>query len=66
MRRIGSLQRHKVVADGRCCRANEHASRSGKKTIVPQDVFMALEDIEFPDFRPRLEAELASQSASAL
>lgn len=41
-------------------RANEHASASNRKTINPQDVFNALEDLEFPDFRPRLEAELAS------
>ncbi|KAK0103034.1 hypothetical protein ONS95_000784 [Cadophora gregata] len=39
--------------------ANEHASASNRKTINPQDVFMALEDLEFPDFRNRLEAELA-------
>jgi DNA polymerase epsilon subunit 3 len=40
--------------------SNEHASASNRKTITPQDVFNALEDLEFPDFRPRLEAELAS------
>lgn len=39
--------------------SNEHASASNRKTITPQDVFNALEDLEFPDFRPRLEAELA-------
>ncbi|KAH6719307.1 histone-fold-containing protein [Leptodontidium sp. MPI-SDFR-AT-0119] len=39
--------------------ANEHASASNRKTIGPQDVFNALEDLEFPDFRNRLEAELA-------
>ena len=30
-----------------------------RKTIAPQDVFKALDDLEFPDFRPRLEMELA-------
>jgi len=39
--------------------ANEHAQRSSRKTIAPQDVFLALDDLEFPDFKPRLEAELA-------
>ncbi|KAL2067197.1 hypothetical protein VTL71DRAFT_1621 [Oculimacula yallundae] len=39
--------------------ANEHASAANRKTIGPQDVFNALEDLEFPDFRNRLEAELA-------
>ncbi|CZS90706.1 related to DPB4 DNA polymerase II (epsilon) 4th subunit [Rhynchosporium graminicola] len=39
--------------------ANEHASAANRKTIAPQDVFNALEDLEFPDFRNRLEAELA-------
>jgi len=46
--------------------ANEHASASNRKTINPQDVFMALEDLEFPDFRNRLEAELASMSGIIL
>lgn len=39
--------------------SNEHAGAANRKTITPQDVFNALEDLEFPDFRPRLEAELA-------
>jgi hypothetical protein len=43
------------------CSSNEHASAANRKTITPLDVFNALEDLEFPDFRPRLEAELASQ-----
>jgi DNA polymerase epsilon subunit 3 len=30
-----------------------------RKTIAPQDVFKALEDLEFPEFKPRLEMELA-------
>ncbi len=29
--------------------------------MTPQDVLNALEDIEFGDFKPRLEAELASK-----
>ncbi|KAM3071374.1 hypothetical protein ACMFMF_007846 [Clarireedia jacksonii] len=39
--------------------ANENAQNRNIKTIQPQDVFKALEDLEFPDFKPRLEAELA-------
>ncbi|KAG0650045.1 DNA polymerase II subunit D [Hyphodiscus hymeniophilus] len=30
-----------------------------QKTIAPQDVLAALDDLEFPEFKPRLEAELA-------
>ncbi|RWA03418.1 hypothetical protein EKO27_g11688 [Xylaria grammica] len=37
--------------------ANEHTLNNNKKTIMPGDVFTALEDIEFPFFRERLEAE---------
>ncbi|KAI2781836.1 histone-fold-containing protein [Daldinia loculata] len=37
--------------------ANEHTQSSNKKTIMPADVFTALDDIEFPFFRERLEAE---------
>ncbi|KAI1376920.1 histone-fold-containing protein [Hypoxylon crocopeplum] len=37
--------------------ANEHTQNSNKKTIMPADVFAALEDIEFPFLRERLEAE---------
>ncbi|KAI8963329.1 histone-fold-containing protein [Daldinia sp. FL1419] len=37
--------------------ANEHTQNSNKKTIMPADVFAALDDIEFPFFRERLEAE---------
>jgi hypothetical protein len=29
---------------------------------MPQDVLKALDELEFADFKPRLEAELASQS----
>lgn len=42
-------------------RANGDALRHNKRTIAPQNVFAALEEIEFLDFLPRLEAELASQ-----
>ena len=42
--------------------ANENAQAQNRKTIAPQDVFKALEDLEFPEFRPRLEAELAKFS----
>ncbi|KAJ8105938.1 hypothetical protein ONZ43_g7232 [Nemania bipapillata] len=37
--------------------ANEHTLGNNKKTIMPGDVFAALDDIEFPFFRDRLEAE---------
>ncbi|KAF2964350.1 hypothetical protein GQX73_g9232 [Xylaria multiplex] len=37
--------------------ANEHTLNNNKKTIMPADVFAALDDIEFPFFRERLEAE---------
>ncbi|KAH9903929.1 histone-fold-containing protein [Xylariomycetidae sp. FL2044] len=37
--------------------ANEHTLNSNKKTIMPNDVFEALEDIEYPFLRERLEAE---------
>ncbi|RYP74252.1 hypothetical protein DL770_007633 [Monosporascus sp. CRB-9-2] len=37
--------------------ANEHTQNANKKTIMPNDVFAALEDIEFPFLRERLEAE---------
>ncbi|KAI0478260.1 histone-fold-containing protein, partial [Xylaria cf. heliscus] len=37
--------------------ANEHTLGNNKKTIMPGDVFAALDDIEFPFFRERLEAE---------
>ncbi|RDW94553.1 hypothetical protein BP5796_00316 [Coleophoma crateriformis] len=41
-------------------RANAHTQKAQRKTISPQDVFAALQDdLEFPDFVPRLEAELA-------
>ncbi|KAI1136936.1 histone-fold-containing protein [Hypoxylon sp. FL0543] len=37
--------------------ANEKTQSSNKKTIMPADVFAALEDIEFEFMRERLEAE---------
>ncbi|KAI1145304.1 histone-fold-containing protein [Nemania diffusa] len=37
--------------------SNEHTLNNNKKTIMPGDVFAALDDIEFPFFRERLEAE---------
>lgn len=43
------------------CSANEHTVSNGKKTIIPADVFAALEDTEFGFFRERLEAEYASK-----
>ncbi|KAI9051088.1 hypothetical protein LZ554_005194 [Drepanopeziza brunnea f. sp. 'monogermtubi'] len=39
--------------------ANEHAATHNRKTIGPQDIFNALDDLDFPDFRDRLEADLA-------
>ncbi|RAL63828.1 hypothetical protein DID88_003471 [Monilinia fructigena] len=39
--------------------ANENAQHRNVKTIAPQDVLKALDDLEFPNFKPRLEAELA-------
>jgi hypothetical protein len=41
--------------------ANEHTHNANKKTIMPADVFKALDDIEFGDFREALEAEFASR-----
>jgi hypothetical protein len=37
---------------------------AGKKTIMPADVFRALDDVEYGFMRERLEAEFASQSSS--
>ncbi|KAL2017536.1 hypothetical protein VTK56DRAFT_1970 [Thermocarpiscus australiensis] len=39
--------------------ANEHTVASNKKTIMPADVFKALEEIEYGFMRERLEAEFA-------
>lgn len=38
--------------------AAENAARSGKKTVMPQDVFEAMGQVEFDFFLPRLEAEV--------
>lgn len=38
--------------------AAEMVARSGKKTIMPQDVFDSLQELEFDAFLPRLEAEV--------
>uniref|UniRef100_A0A8H7NCZ6 DNA polymerase epsilon subunit D n=1 Tax=Bionectria ochroleuca TaxID=29856 RepID=A0A8H7NCZ6_BIOOC len=43
--------------------ANEHTVNAGKKTILPNDVFKALEDTEFGFLKERLEAEFAKFSA---
>ncbi|KAB5536489.1 hypothetical protein GE09DRAFT_1140066 [Coniochaeta sp. 2T2.1] len=42
--------------------ANEWTQSGGKKTIMPSDVFRALDDIEYGFMRERLEAEFAIQS----
>ncbi|KAF2842472.1 histone-fold-containing protein [Patellaria atrata CBS 101060] len=43
--------------------ANEKAQSASKKTIQPKDIFDAIQELEFPDFIPRLEAELARYNA---
>lgn len=40
--------------------ANEHVQSAGKKTVMPADVFQALDDTEFAFMRAPLEAEFAS------
>jgi hypothetical protein len=54
----------RLIAPANLISANENTQGQGRKTIAPQDVMKALEDLEFPDFKPRLEAELASKSLS--
>ncbi|KAF2472102.1 histone-fold-containing protein [Lindgomyces ingoldianus] len=39
--------------------AAENAARSNKKTVMPKDVFDAMQELEFESFLPRLEAEVA-------
>lgn len=39
--------------------AAEHAARSGKKTVMPKDVFDAMQELEFEFMLPRLEAEVS-------
>lgn len=41
-------------------RANEVTTLQNKKTVMPADVFRALDDIEFGFMRERVEAEFAS------
>lgn len=41
-------------------RANEVSALQNKKTIMPADVFRALDDIEYGFMRERVEAEFAS------
>lgn len=43
------------------CSANTLTTNAGKKTIMPADVFAALDDIEFGFMREQLEAEFASE-----
>ncbi|KAH3980012.1 hypothetical protein HBH98_174690 [Parastagonospora nodorum] len=38
--------------------AAEHAQRSGKKTVMPENVFTAMQELEFSFMLPRLEAEV--------
>lgn len=45
--------------------ANEYAQAANRKTVAPADVLRALEDLEFGEFRPRLEAELAQFNENA-
>ncbi|PUU81030.1 histone-fold-containing protein [Tuber borchii] len=46
-----------------CAAANDQAKHHGRKTINPKDVLEAMEQLEFGEFLPRLEAELDSQSS---
>lgn len=43
--------------------ANENTVAAGKKTILPADVFKALDDTEFSFLKEPLEAEFASTFA---
>lgn len=47
-------------ADSSVYRANEVTTLQNKKTIMPADVFRALDDIEYGFMRERVEAEFAS------
>jgi DNA polymerase epsilon subunit 3 len=40
------------------CRAAEEALNSGRKSVMPQDVFAAMKELEFDFMLPRLEAEV--------
>lgn len=48
----------KLTEDYRPTRANTTAAYSTRKTIAPEAVIDALDEIEFPDFVPRVQAEL--------
>lgn len=54
-----NVRRERGVADSGPS-ANEHVQNAGKKTVMPADVFQALEDTEFGFLREPLEAEFAS------
>jgi hypothetical protein len=60
---MGSCYVSIFVLSDLVCSANEHTQSAGKKTIMPADVFRALEDIEFGYLRDPLEAEFASESS---
>ena len=47
-----------------CYSANEVTTLQNKKTVMPADVFRALDDIEFGFMRERVEAEFASAQES--
>ena len=40
------------------CSSNTYALKSKRKTLVPNDVFSALEDMEFESFIPELKESL--------
>lgn len=52
-----------VVLTLRYYSANENTVAAGKKTILPADVFKALDDTEFSFLKEPLEAEFASTFA---
>lgn len=55
-----SIQEKRLTQAGFPHRANEVTSLQNKKTIMPADVFRALDDIEFGFMRERVEAEFSS------
>jgi hypothetical protein len=44
--------------------ANERTVNANKKTIMPPDVFEALDDIEYPEFKELVQQEFKSTSPS--
>ena len=48
------------------CRANDVCKESKRQTINADDVFKALEEIEFPEFVVPLKASLEGQSVSII